>query len=156
MIISVKLTKLTKNLNYIKFSYIILDFTMLRYSNNIYCLQEGSTPFGVKVLANFGLESLKHFGVKNGRRKIDKIQKSFWIISSVNTYFFFQKCFANHILLTRAKQIFNNIHQILLSTNFISKLHTLAMSRVHFYNLYSIVVWMSRKYLLKTSVISEV
>lgn len=77
MIISVKLTKLTKNLNYIKFSYIILDFTMLRYSNNIYCLQEGSTPFGVKVLANFGLESLKHFGVKNGRRKIDKIQKSF-------------------------------------------------------------------------------
>ena len=76
-IIQEKSTKFIKILNYIKSSCITFCVQMSRYSEYIYCLQEISTDFGLKVLINFGLKVLKHFRPKNHRGKIDKIHKDF-------------------------------------------------------------------------------
>ena len=54
---------------------------------NMYCLQEESTHFGLRVLTNFGLEVSKNFGPSNHAKKINKIHKDVRIIPSLHIYF---------------------------------------------------------------------
>ena len=115
----------TNTLNYIFSSCITICTKMFKSSHYIYiyiyCLQEESPDFGIKVLTNFCLEILKQSGLnKKHGRKVGKIHKDFWIIPSLHMS---QNDLipANHILLKCTKSIFITFNQSLLSINFITK-----------------------------------
>ena len=70
----------------------------------MYVLQKKSTHFDLRVLKNFGLWLSVHFQCKkNHRRKIEKIRRNFWTISSLHVWFSMLKCphIPKYILLTR-------------------------------------------------------
>ena len=91
----------------------------------LYCLQEESKHFGLKVLKNFGL----------GYRKIGKIQKDFWTIPSLHMS---QNVLIppNHILRTYTKSILSTSANF--SHHLASTLLTLYHSPPNLYYLLSV------------------
>ena len=119
-IIQEKLIKFKKILNYIKSSYIIFCAEMFGYSHFLYCLQEESIHFGLRVLKILVWRYKNILSPKNHTRKIDKIPNVFCIIGSLHMTQSVSTP-SNRILLTYDKNIFTISHQFLLSTNFINK-----------------------------------
>ena len=97
-IIQEKLTNFIKILKNINFSCITFRAKIFGYSDCIYCLQEESTHFDLRVSINFGLEASGHFATKIYTRKIDKVFKFLYIVFCPKSFQYLQVVYCRHAL----------------------------------------------------------